>query len=124
MNSKPAQEMSAHAAAGRFALQHCSECGAVQYPARELCSACLSGRLEWHVADAVGGEVLATTILHHSHEEAFRDALPLCIGLIRLDPGPAAVAFLSAGCRPGTRVVVTARTDAAGRAILTATPAQ
>jgi len=119
----PMQEMTAHAAAGQFALQRCSMCGAAQYPPRELCSTCLRDTLEWHVSDAEPGELLASTVLHHSHEPSFRERLPLRVGLVRLDAGATAVCFLGVGCSAGMRVRVTATNDAAGRAILTAIPA-
>ncbi len=118
------QQMTEHAADGKLALQHCTACGTVQYPPRELCSVCLADRLEWRVTDAEGGKVLATTTLHRSHEAAFRDALPLHAGLVRLDAGPAVVCFLAEGCDAGTRVRITARNNGGGRAVLTARPAQ
>jgi uncharacterized OB-fold protein len=118
----PTRDMAAYATVGRLALQRCTACGSTQYPPRELCAACLAERLEWHVADAEGGQVLANTVLHHSHEPAFRNALPLNIGLVHLDTGPIVVCFLTAGCDAGTRVQITARSDIAGRAVLTARP--
>ena len=119
----PMQRMSAHAAAGRFALQRCSTCGAAQYPPRELCSTCLRDTLEWHVSTDECGELLATTMLHHSHDPSFRARLPLRVGLVRLDTGATTVCFLCEGCSAGTRVRVSASNDAAGRAILAAVPA-
>jgi uncharacterized OB-fold protein len=118
----PMRQMAESAARGKLALQSCIACGTVQYPPRELCTTCLADQLEWHMTDAEGGEVLADAMLHHSHEAAFRDALPLCIGLVRLNEGPTVVCFLTKGCAAGTRVRVTARNDDAGRAVLTATP--
>ena len=114
--------LTAAAALGRFELQVCRACGTVQYPPRELCVACLTDELEWRISDAVDGEVLAGTELHHSHDPTFRDRLPLHIGLVRLDVGPTAVCFLTDACDAGTRVRLTARNDAAGRPVLTATP--
>ncbi len=119
----PAQEMAQHAADGKLALQCCTECGAIQYPPRELCAACLSDRLQWRVTAQQSGELLAVTTLHHSHDAAFREALPLHVGLVQLAPGATAVCFLAAPCQPGAKVSVTARLDAAGRAMLTAAPA-
>jgi uncharacterized OB-fold protein len=119
----PMQQMAEYAAQARLALQHCTACGTVQYPPRELCVACLADRLEWRVTDSEGGEVLANTMLHHSHEPTFRDALPLRVGLVRLDPGPTVVCFLTDGCDIGTRVRIAARNDAVGRAVLSAMPA-
>ena len=39
--------ITAAAAEGRFVLQTCEDCGAVQYPPREVCLKCLSARLRW-----------------------------------------------------------------------------
>ena len=118
----PMQQMAAHAATGQFALQHCSACGVAQYPPRELCATCLNDTLKWHVSDAELGVLLASTVVHHSHEPGFRERLPLNVGLVRLDAGATAVCFLGAGCSASMRVRVTASNDAAGRAILTAAP--
>ncbi len=118
----PMQEMAEHAKAGRVALQRCMACEAVQYPPRELCGSCLADALEWRVSDSEPGEVLATTCLHHSQDARFRARLPLRVGLVRFDAGPTAVCFLDEGCAAGTRVVVSARTDDAGRVVLAATP--
>jgi uncharacterized protein len=118
----PMQQMAEQAAGGKLALQHCTACGTVQYPPRELCSVCLTDRLEWRVTDAEGGEVLAATALHRSHEAAFRNLLPLRVGLVRLDVGPSAVCFLPDDGGAGTRVRITARIDDGGHAVLTARP--
>jgi uncharacterized OB-fold protein len=117
----PMQQMAAYAATGSFALQRCSACAATQYPPRELCAACLSDALEWQISDAEGGELLGSTVLHHSHEVSFREQLPVRVGLVRLDAGPTIVCFLADGCRAGIRVRVSASHDAAGRAVLAAT---
>jgi hypothetical protein len=42
--------------------------------------------------------------------------------LVRVDPGPTVVCYLTEGCDAGMRVRVTARCDDAGRAVLTASP--
>jgi hypothetical protein len=49
--------------------------------------------------------------------------LPLHVGLIRLDPGPIAVCFLTEACAAGSRVRVTAQLDGKGRTVLSASPA-
>lgn len=117
----PMQRMADHATAGHLALQRCIDCGTSQYPPREFCAACLSDRLEWRATEAETGEVLATTMVHHSHEAAGRDLLPLRVGLVHLDLGSSIVCFVTDHCDAGTRVRVTARVDAKGRAVLTAT---
>lgn len=102
-------------------LQHCTACGVTQYPPREVCGACLADALEWRATDSETGEVLATTVLHHSHQPTFRSRLPLRIGLVRLDLGPTVVCFLAEDCVVGARVSVTASMDAEGRSVLSAT---
>ena len=104
----------------KLALQHCTTCGTVQYPPRELCVACLADKLTWRVAEDAAGEVLAATVLHHSHESAFDAMVPIRVGLVRFDAGPTAVCFLDHVCTAGTRVRITARQDNDGRTVLSA----
>ena len=87
-------------------LQRCVDCGAAQYPPREVCGACLSDRLEWQSTDSLPARVLARTLLHHSNEPRFRQRLPLTIGLVQFDAGPVAVCFLAATAAPGDAVRV------------------
>jgi uncharacterized OB-fold protein len=118
----PMAEMAAAARQGKLALQRCTACGAVQYPPRELCWHCLADALEWRVSNREPGEVLATTTLYHSYDAQFRSRLPLRLALVRLDAGPTTVCFLAEDCGTRARVAVSAETDDADRAILTATP--
>jgi NAD(P)-dependent dehydrogenase (short-subunit alcohol dehydrogenase family)/uncharacterized OB-fold protein len=120
--SRVALGLTAAAAEGRFALQVCRDCGAVQYPPREACQACLSVRLDWRAQDGAG-ELLADTVLHHSNDLFFRERLPWRLGLVRLDVGAAVVAHLHGDVAPApARVRVTARLDRAGQAVLVALP--
>ena len=112
------QEMDAAAAAGCIALQHCTSCGSVQYPPREVCLTCLDDALEWRRSEHVAGELLAVAMLHHSFEPAFRERLPRRVGLVRILGGPTAVSFVGGGCAGGDAVRVTASLDAEGRAVL------
>jgi len=118
----PMQRMAAHARQSGVALQHCTACSHVQYPPRELCVACLADQLEWRIAPSEAGVLLATSLLHHSHADEFRDALPLRVGVVQLDAGPSVICFLDANCVVATRVRITARNDAEGRAVLSAAP--
>jgi uncharacterized OB-fold protein len=113
--------MAPYAAEGRMALQRCSSCGCMQYPPRELCGVCLADTLEWRVSDAERGEVLAHTVLHHSHEPSSGAMLPVRVALVRFDAGPTAACFLAEDCSAGMAVSVTAQLDDDGRAILFAT---
>jgi NAD(P)-dependent dehydrogenase (short-subunit alcohol dehydrogenase family)/uncharacterized OB-fold protein len=122
--------MTAAAAEGRFALQVCQRCKAVQYPPRDACHVCLSPELKWTPQDGAG-ELLSETVLHHSNDPFYRERLPWRLGLVRLEVGPTVIVHLhgdvpspppftarrSASPR-GVRVHVGARLDRAGAAVL------
>jgi NAD(P)-dependent dehydrogenase (short-subunit alcohol dehydrogenase family)/uncharacterized OB-fold protein len=114
--------MTAAAAEGRFELQVCADCGAVQYPPREACPVCLSPRLKWTEQDGAGG-LLSQTTLAHSNDLFFRERLPWRLGLVRLDAGATLMLHLH-GDAPDApaRVRVGARLDRAGQAVLIAFP--
>jgi NAD(P)-dependent dehydrogenase (short-subunit alcohol dehydrogenase family)/uncharacterized OB-fold protein len=120
--SRVALGLTAAAALGRFELQLCRDCGAVQYPPREACHACLSERLAWREQDG-SGELLAQTRLHHSNDLFFRERLPWRLGMVRLDAGPTVVVHLHGEVSAApARVRVGARLDRAGQAVLVAFP--
>ena len=120
--SRIALGLTAAAAQGRFELQQCRDCGSVQYPPREACQNCLSIRLSWKQQSGEG-ELLASTILHHSNDLFFRERLPWRLGLVRLGSGATVVAHLH-GDVPAApaKVRVGARLDRAGQAVLVALP--
>ena len=111
------REVTAGAEAGELRLQHCEDCGQVQYPPREICGNCLSGRLQWR-ATRPRGEVLSATALEASLEPFFRADLPVRLALIRLEAGPVVYAFREVDLAEGQDVTVEARIDAAGEAVL------
>ena len=130
--SRVAMGLTVAAAEGRFELQVCDDCGAVQYPPREACGACVSPRLKWR-AQSGAGELLASTTLHHSNDLFFRERLPWRLGLVRLDAGPTLMVHLHGDVpapgshadvgEAGARVKVGARLDRAGRAVVIGFPA-
>ncbi|HKS64794.1 MAG TPA: zinc ribbon domain-containing protein, partial [Xanthobacteraceae bacterium] len=77
--SRAALRLTAAAAEGRFELQHCADCGAVQYPPRSACVNCLSHRLEWRETGGAG-DLIAATVLHHSNELYYRERVPIRLG--------------------------------------------
>ena len=114
--------MTAAAAEGRFALQTCANCGAVQYPPREACRVCLSARLPWKTQSGMG-QLLGSTTLHHSNDLFFRERLPWRLGLVQLDGGPTLMVHLHGEVGNGPdRVRVGARLDRGGQAVLIAFP--
>lgn len=114
--------LTAAAAEGRFALQVCADCGAVQYPPREACHRCLSPELPWQLQSGAG-ELLAMTTLAHSNDLYFRERLPWRLGMVRLDAGPSVMVHLhgEVGAAP-CRVRVQAHLDRAGQAVLIGYP--
>lgn len=124
VRSRAALGLTAAAARGRLELQVCADCGAVQYPPRELCRACLSPRLPWRVQDG-RGELLTETTLRNAQELFFRERLPWRTGIVRLGSGVNAITYVheSVGAAP-CRVRVAAALDRAGQAALVAVPEQ
>jgi len=114
--------MTAAAAEGRFELQVCDDCGAVQYPPREACHRCLSPSLKWREQSGEG-ELLSQTTLAHSNDLFFRERLPWRLGLVRLDAGATLMLHLHGDVPDApARVKVGARLDRAGQAVLIAFP--
>ena len=120
--SRVALGLTAGAAEGRFELQVCAKCGTTQYPPREACVRCLGTELRWRPQPGTG-ELIASTLLRHSHDVFFRERLPWRLGMIRLDAGPTVVVHLH-GDVPAApaRVRVGARLDKAGMAVLVGFP--
>ncbi len=116
--------ITAAAAEGRFELQVCSDCAAVQYPPREACHRCLSPRLPWR-GQTGEARLLGATTLHHSNDLFFRERLPWRLGLVQLDAGPSLIVHLhgEVGEAPA-RVKVGARLDRAGQAVLIGFPTE
>jgi uncharacterized OB-fold protein len=85
--------MTAAAALGRFELQVCQDCGALQYPPREACHQCLSSRLKWRAQDG-SGMLLSDSTLHHSNDLFFRERLPWRLGVVHLTAGPSVIVHL------------------------------
>ena len=114
--------MTAAAAEGRFELQVCQRCQAVQYPPREACHRCLSSLLKW-TTQAGTGELLSETVLHHSNDSFYRERLPWRLGLVRLDAGPTVIVHLHGDVgAPPAKVRVGVRLDRAGAAVLIGFP--
>lgn len=118
--SRVALRLTAAAALGRFELQRCLQCSAVQYPPREACHRCLSVELEWTLQSGTG-RLIAQSTLFHSHEPYFQQRLPWRLGLVSLDAGPTVVAHVHCSVPAAPAAVQLAvRLDRAGQAALIA----
>lgn len=114
--------LTAAAALGRFELQCCARCAAVQYPPREACHRCVSTQLVWTLQSGEG-ELISQTTLHHSHDGYYRQRLPWRLGMVRLECGPTVIAHLHGEvAAPPASVRVRVCLDKAGQAALIAVP--
>lgn len=121
---RSALRLTAAAAEGRFELQACFDCGAIQYPPRSACATCLSHRLEWREVDGAG-ELISDTVLHHSNELYYRERVPVRLGLVRLAAGANLLAHVHGDCPAApTPVRLRAHLDRSGQAALIALPLQ
>jgi uncharacterized OB-fold protein len=115
----PVQFRTGLPATGALQLQVCGNCGAVNYPSRELCGHCLADALRWQpVAD--GGVVQTLTELHYSLEPAYAAQLPWPVASVKLDCGPIAFAHLQPGLAVSSRVTVRILADDSGNNMLVA----
>lgn len=121
MRSRAALGLAAAAAEGRFALQCCADCGAVQYPPRDACIACLSVALRWRDVSPAG-TLLAETTIHTSTKLYFRERTPWRTGSVRLDAGPVVMAHVHGDVEKGGAVRLWNLLDRAGQAVLLALP--
>ncbi len=121
--SRAALGLTRAASEGRFEMQVCADCAAVQYPPREVCGACLGERLDWRPV-ASGGELIALTTLRHSNDLYFRERLPWRVGTVRMDAGPSVIANVHEDCAERGHVRLALRLDRSGQAVLHALPEQ
>lgn len=119
--SRAALGLTAAAARGRFLLQHCAGCGAVQYPPRDACGTCLSVALEWRETSRQA-TLMAETRIHASPDPYFRERLPWRTGLARLAAGPMVVCHLHGDVRRGDAVMMDLKLDRAGQGVMIALP--
>lgn len=119
--SRTALGLTAAAAVGRFRMQVCDECAAVQYPPREVCHRCLGDALRWKDVSP-NGLLISETTLTHSNDLYFRERLPLRTGIVKMDAGPVLVAHLHGDLRPASRTRLALRLDRSGQAVIMALP--
>lgn len=85
---------------GKLLLQHCPDCGAVEYYQQALCRTCGSDRLEHRPASG-RGEVHAFSVVHRAPGPAFKDETPYAVLLVELEEGPRMISRLT-GADPST----------------------
>jgi uncharacterized OB-fold protein len=71
---------------GRFALQHCGDCGEFRHPPRPVCAHCGSTNLDF-VESAGRGEVWSFTVISPPTLPAYAAHTPYGAVVVRLDEG-------------------------------------
>jgi uncharacterized OB-fold protein len=66
--------------------QQCEACGETVFHPRGLCPYCLSDRLSWRKS-AGHGTIYSFTVQHVHSAPAWRDKMPIALGIVALDEG-------------------------------------
>ncbi len=74
-------------------VQRCVGCGAHRFPARDLCSRCLSREVEW-VRVSGRGSVFSWAVMHQVYHPGFADDVPYPIVIVELEEGARLVSNL------------------------------
>lgn len=67
-------------------VQRCVECGSLRFPAREVCSRCLSRRAEWQRVSG-RGTIFSLAIMHQANHPAFAAQVPYAVVVVELAEG-------------------------------------
>lgn len=70
----------------QLVVQRCRTCGTLRFPAREVCSRCLSRDVEWTPVSG-RGEVFSRAIMHQANHPAFAAVAPYAVVVVQLDEG-------------------------------------
>jgi len=73
--------------------QRCTACGTHRFPARAICSECLSTQVEW-VPVSGRGEVFSFNVMHQVYHPGFAAEVPYAVVLVKLAEGPKIVSNL------------------------------
>lgn len=67
-------------------VQRCTRCGVHRFPARDLCSRCLSRDSEW-VRVSGRGTLFSYAVMHQVYHPGFADRVPYAVVVVELDCG-------------------------------------
>ena len=67
-------------------VQRCTSCGAHRFPARAICSNCLSTDAEW-VAVSGRGEIFSFNVMHQIYHPGFATEVPYAVVIVKLAEG-------------------------------------
>ena len=74
------------ARAGRLMVQKCDSCGALRFPAHDLCSKCNSTLSRW-VQVSGRGTVFSFNIMHQLYHPGFASEVPYAVVMVELEEG-------------------------------------
>ena len=80
-------------------VQRCGGCGTSRFPARDVCSRCLSRESAW-VPVSGRGTVFSWAVMHQVYHPGFANDVPYAVVVIELDEGVRLVSNL-VDCAPG-----------------------
>ncbi|MES2281891.1 MAG: Zn-ribbon domain-containing OB-fold protein [Pseudomonadota bacterium] len=78
---------------GRLLLQHCLDCGHIQFYQQAICRQCGNERLEHRPASGLG-TVHSFSVVHRAPGPAFKQDVPYAVLLVELDEGPRMISSL------------------------------
>ena len=67
-------------------VQRCTQCGAHRFPAREICSSCLSRDAQW-VRVSGKGRIFSYNVMHQVYHPGFAADVPYAVVIVELDEG-------------------------------------
>lgn len=68
-------------------VQRCGACHGLRFPARAVCSRCLSREADW-VPVSGRGRVFSIAVMHQAAHPAFAAEVPYAVVVVELDEGP------------------------------------
>jgi uncharacterized OB-fold protein len=81
---------------GALLLQHCADCGHVQYYQQAICRACGGEHIE-HRAASGRGKVHSFSVVHRAPGPAFKSDVPYAVILVELEEGPRMISTFTGG---------------------------
>jgi len=78
---------------GKLLLQHCSDCGNVQFYQQAMCRQC-GGENLGHRAASGRGTVHSFSVVHRAPGPAFKQDTPYAVLLVQLEEGPRMISSL------------------------------
>jgi uncharacterized protein len=81
---------------GKLLLQHCDDCGHVQYYQQATCRACGRENIT-HRAASGRGKVHSFSVVHRAPGPAFKADVPYAVVLVELEEGPRMISTYTGG---------------------------